>query len=83
LSQEAASILEEMLNEIEDDIEACRIRDVLATAYYQQAVLLYEKRVKTSVDINESLAKIVDDCSKEDSNEDKRDLLDQYKVAYW
>ena len=81
LSQEAASILEEMLNEIEDEIETCRIRDVLATAYYQQAVLLYEERMKTSINnINENLSKVVDDCLERDASEYKDELLDQYKV---
>ncbi|XP_066926084.1 uncharacterized protein [Clytia hemisphaerica] len=82
-AQEAASILEEMLNEMEDeDVESSKIRDVLAMAYYQQACILYEERVQGGIEnVDESLSTVADQCfeNKEEEKEDDG-ALDQYKV---
>ena len=62
--QEACSILEELLNEMEGDLESFKISDALAMGYFQQACILYEERVESSIDQNVDgcMSEVIDDC---------------------
>ena len=80
--EESASILEEMLNELSGDESECKIRDVLATAYYQQAVILFEDRVEFSINnVDESLSNIMEECV-ENERTPSNDLMEQFKVIH-
>ena len=72
---------------MEGDIETYKISDVLAMGYYQQACILYEERVESSLEqnVDGSMSKVIDDCldqnneieSEKDTNDDS---LSHFKV---
>lgn len=77
-----------MLNEMEGGMESSKINDVLAMGYYQQACILYEERVESSIEqnVDSSVSKIIDDCLDQNADietkKDNDDLLNYFKVFF-